>query len=127
VPELVLANMLAAEAEPNLKAHGLYGYSNINVDKNWVSRDVVGIDIGAAVMALENELRGGRLRRTWSRLPLMRRAKRRLRAAAESQRRTKAESKQPVCQKQHQRRQKPGQSQRRGHQAAQRTSASKLD
>jgi hypothetical protein len=80
VPELVLGNIKAAEAETQLKAHGRYGYSNINVDKNWVSHDVVGIDIGAAVMALENELYKQRMRTVWHKTAVMQRALRRLKA-----------------------------------------------
>ena len=41
-PELVLENLVAAA---HGEARGRYGYSNINVDRQWLSRDVVGIDL----------------------------------------------------------------------------------
>lgn len=80
VPELVLLNLEAAEHNSTLPGpiHGRYGYSNVNVDRNWISHDVVGIDLGAEVMALENMLNYGKVRLTWHRVPAMRRAVRRL-------------------------------------------------
>jgi hypothetical protein len=80
VPELVMLNLEAAERATGLPGpiHGRYGYSNVNLDRNWVSHDVVGIDMGAEVMALENMLQGGKVRQVWQKLPVMRRAVRRL-------------------------------------------------
>ena len=37
---------------------GRYGFSNVNVDRAWVGGDMVGIDAGAAVLALDNFLHG---------------------------------------------------------------------
>jgi hypothetical protein len=62
-PELVLENVRAAEAQSPYAVHGRYGYSNINIDREWCSRDVVGIDVGAAALAIDNFLYGGRVRR----------------------------------------------------------------
>jgi hypothetical protein len=77
-PALVQENISAAEALQDPKMHGRYGYSNINLDKNWVSRDVVGIDVGVAVMALDNVLSDGEVRKIWQTLPCARRAEARL-------------------------------------------------
>jgi hypothetical protein len=67
-PDLVLENVRAAEAQSRYPVHGRYGYSNINLDRDWCSRDVVGIDVGAATLALDNFLHGGRVRRTFHRV-----------------------------------------------------------
>lgn len=78
-PEHVLANVMAAE-EPQWKhLHGRYGYSNVNVDRNFVSRDVVGIDVGVALFGLDNTLHDGRVRKIFMRLQPVRRALRRIR------------------------------------------------
>jgi hypothetical protein len=83
-PDLVLANVKAAEEQKEPPMHGRYGFSNINLDKNWVSRDVVGIDVGVAVMALENMLDRDEVRKVWEALPSSKRAAERLAAAARS-------------------------------------------
>jgi hypothetical protein len=67
-PELVLENVGAVDKEARHAIHGRYGYSNINLDRYWVSRDVVGIDVGAAVLALDNFLNHGRVRRVFQQL-----------------------------------------------------------
>jgi hypothetical protein len=77
-PHLVLDNIKEAEALKSPQMHGRYGYSNINLDKNWVSRDVVGIDVGVAVMALENILDKNEVRKVWEELPSSKRAAERL-------------------------------------------------
>jgi hypothetical protein len=77
-PDLVLANVKEADALTSPQMHGRYGFSNINLDKNWVSSDVVGIDVGAAVMALENTLNNNEVRKVWQELPCSKRAAARL-------------------------------------------------
>ncbi|MBS1993842.1 MAG: hypothetical protein JSS83_25170 [Cyanobacteria bacterium SZAS LIN-3] len=73
-PAWVLKNVHEAEALKSPKIHGHYGYSNVNLDKNWVSRDVVGIDVGVAVMSLENLLYDNEVRKVWQELPSSKRA-----------------------------------------------------
>lgn len=77
-PELVVENVLEAAGEQQLQARGRYGFSNINVDRQWVSRDMVGIDAGAAVLALDNYLCEDRVRSTFCALPCIRRGMERL-------------------------------------------------
>lgn len=78
-PGLVIQNLRSAQSSKKLrKARGRYGYSNINIDRDWFSRDVVGIDVGAAVMSLENALYGNRVRSTFHRLALVKTALERL-------------------------------------------------
>jgi hypothetical protein len=64
-PELVLDNLRQAA---HFGALGRYGFSNINLDRNWMARDMVGIDAGATVLALDNFLEGDRVRRVFHRL-----------------------------------------------------------
>lgn len=78
-PEHVLANLMNAEEPQWKRLHGRYGYSNVNVDRNFVSRDVVGIDVGAALFALDNTLHNGRVRKVFMRVQPVRRALHRLR------------------------------------------------
>jgi hypothetical protein len=77
-PEDVLRNLHEAEHDRRLGAHGRYGLSNINLDRKWVGRDVVGIDVGAVVLALDNYLMGDRVRTVFHGLSCVRRAMRRL-------------------------------------------------
>lgn len=70
--DLVLANIDSAWRLPG--ALGRYGFSNINLDCNWVSQDVVGIDLGAAVIALDNVLHGDRIKKAFCALEPVRRA-----------------------------------------------------
>jgi hypothetical protein len=77
-PAAVLDNLLAAEDDPNLSLHGRYGFSNVNVDRGWVARDMVGIDAGAAVLALDNYLAEDRVRAVFGELPCVRRGLQRL-------------------------------------------------
>jgi hypothetical protein len=71
-PEGVLRNLHEARQEGTLL--GRYGFSNVNLGRNWVGRDMVGIDAGAAVLALDNYLMAGRVRETFHELPCVRRA-----------------------------------------------------
>lgn len=68
-PDLVLENVHAAEATTDLPLRGRYGYSNVHLDQAWVSRDLVGIDAGAAVLALDNYLMAERVRLVFNTLP----------------------------------------------------------
>ena len=77
-PEGVLDNLRQAQHEKGLNAWGRYGFSNVNVDRRWVGRDMVGIDAGAAVLALDNFLMGDRVREVFHRLPYVRRGLERL-------------------------------------------------
>jgi hypothetical protein len=69
----VLDNICAASREQGLRPHGRYGLSNINLDHGWVARDMVGIDAGAAVLAVDNCLMAERVRRVFHRLPCVQR------------------------------------------------------
>lgn len=71
-PGLVLHNMRATTRHRRMV--GRYGYSNVNLDRKWVSRDVVGIDVGAACMALDNALHRNRLPRLFARVEPVARA-----------------------------------------------------
>jgi hypothetical protein len=64
-PDLVLDNLLRARCDQELPVLGRYGFSNINLDRGWVGRDMVGIDAGAAVLALDNFLAAGRVRQVF--------------------------------------------------------------
>jgi len=66
-PGSVLQNLLEAQHERTLAARGRYGFSNVNLDRNWVSRDMVGIDAGAAVLAVDNYLVNNRVRQVFKR------------------------------------------------------------
>jgi hypothetical protein len=77
-PAAVLENLRQAERAADLPPRGRYGFSNVNVDRGWVSRDVVAIDLGAAVLALDNFLMAGRVRAVFHRLPCVRRGLQRL-------------------------------------------------
>jgi hypothetical protein len=58
------------EAQRNFPCiSGRYGFSNVNLDRGWVGQDIVGIDAGAAVLALDNCLESSRIRRIFHRLP----------------------------------------------------------
>jgi hypothetical protein len=61
-PDLVLDALDRAGADP-LAPLGRYGFSSINRDRVWVGPWMVGIDAGAAVVALENYLGDDRIRR----------------------------------------------------------------
>lgn len=76
--ESVLENVRQARHERTLNVLGRYGLSNLNLDRGWVGRDMVGIDAGAAVLALDNFLMENRVRETFHRLPCVREGLRRL-------------------------------------------------
>jgi hypothetical protein len=78
-PDAVLDNLHRAQADQALHPHGRYGFSGVNIDRGWVGRDMVGIDAGAAVLALDNFLHQGRVRAVFHGLPCVRRALERLR------------------------------------------------
>jgi hypothetical protein len=77
-PAATLQNLHEAERDLRLPARGRYGFSNINVDRDWVGSDMVGIDAGAAVLALDNFLHGGRVRSLFHQLPCVQRGLERL-------------------------------------------------
>jgi hypothetical protein len=72
-PDAVLENVLAARCDRERALLGRYGFSTVNVDCEWVGRDMVGIDAGAALLALDNVLAGGRVRATFHGLPCVQR------------------------------------------------------
>jgi hypothetical protein len=77
-PKSVLDNALRASklrlGPQKLEPLGKYGFSNINVDRLWISRDVVGIDIGAAIMSIDNYLNDNRVKQSFLRLGFVNRA-----------------------------------------------------
>jgi hypothetical protein len=77
-PKLVLDNVERAAklrlGPDKLEPLGKYGFSNINVDRRWISRDVVGIDIGAAIMSVDNYLHDNRVKQSFLRLGFVSRA-----------------------------------------------------
>ncbi len=78
-PGAVLENLREAEHDRRLSgARGRYGLSNVNLDRHWVGRDMVGIDAGAAVLALDNYLTADRVRAVFQGLPCVRRGMERL-------------------------------------------------
>ena len=64
-PAEVLENLERADRDITLGVRGRYGFSNVNRDRHWVGGDMVGIDAGAAVLALDNILMDGRVRRVF--------------------------------------------------------------
>jgi hypothetical protein len=77
-PAAVMENLHEAQHERRLTVAGRYGFSNLNLDRHWVSRDVVGIDLGAAVLALDNHLMDNRVRDVFGGLNCVRRGLERL-------------------------------------------------
>jgi hypothetical protein len=77
-PGPVLDNLRAAQHAPGPPLRGRYGFSPVNVDRGWVGRDMVGIDAGAAVLALDNYLMNDRVRTHFQSLPPVRRGLERL-------------------------------------------------
>ncbi len=69
----VLENVRQAQHECGSSPCGRYGLSNLNLDRGWVGRDMVGIDAGAAVLALDNYLMGNRVRETFHHLSCVQR------------------------------------------------------
>jgi hypothetical protein len=72
-PDLVLENLRAARRERHLRPLGRYGFSNVNLDRGWFARDMVAIDAGAAVLALDNYLVQDRVRGVFQTIPQVRR------------------------------------------------------
>lgn len=72
-PDLVLENLDRAAVESRWPLLGRYGYSNVNVDRNWIASDMVGIDAGALVLAFDNFLHHNRVRRFFHALPCVQR------------------------------------------------------
>jgi len=77
-PVEVLENLERAEHHPEFGLHGRYGFSAVNLDHHWVGQDMVGIDAGAAVLALDNYLMTDRVRRVFHALPCVEQGLRRL-------------------------------------------------
>jgi hypothetical protein len=77
-PQIVVQNLRQAGHDRQLGALGRYGFSSVNLDRRWVGRDMVGIDAGAAVLALDNYLMADRVRSVFHRLPCVQRAMARL-------------------------------------------------
>jgi hypothetical protein len=77
-PMLVLEQLERAREENRAAALGRYGFSSINLDRGWVGRDMVGIDAGAAVLALDNVLADNRIRQTFHQLQCVQQGLRRL-------------------------------------------------
>jgi hypothetical protein len=75
-PTGVLRNL--HEARRYRELLGRYGFSNLNLDRGWMARDMVGIDAGAAVLALDNYLMADRVRDVFHELPCVRRGLERL-------------------------------------------------
>jgi hypothetical protein len=73
LPHLVWENLDHAAHEHRWPIAGRYGFSNVNADRNWVSSDMVGIDAGAAVLALDNYLNGNRVRNVFHSIPCVQR------------------------------------------------------
>ncbi len=77
-PDEVIENVRSAMAGPGPSPSGRYGLSCLNQDRGWVARDMVGIDAGAAVLALENALTDDRVRAAFHGLPCVDRGLERL-------------------------------------------------
>jgi hypothetical protein len=56
----VLENLQQALCDRALGACGRYRLSSVNLDRGWVGPDMIGIDAGAAVLALDNLFTAGR-------------------------------------------------------------------
>ncbi len=72
-PDLVAENVGHALTEHRWNLLGRYGFSNVNVDRDWVAPDMVGIDAGALVLALDNYLHDQRVRGVFHSLPCVQR------------------------------------------------------
>jgi hypothetical protein len=77
-PANVVENLRNAENDSVFRSRGRYGFSNLNVDEKWVGRDMIGIDAGAAMLALDNYLMGDRIRTAFHSIPCVRQGLRRL-------------------------------------------------
>jgi hypothetical protein len=72
-PDLVLDNISRAAHDRRWSLPGRYGFSNVNTACGWVGADMVGIDAGAAVLALDNQLHGNRVRNVFHTISCVRR------------------------------------------------------
>lgn len=72
-PHLVWENLDRAVHERRWPILGHYGFSNVNIDRNWFGPDMVGIDAGAAVLALDNVLNVNRVRNVFHSIPCVQR------------------------------------------------------
>jgi hypothetical protein len=61
-PAAVLEQVQEALRDRALSACGRYGLSSVNLDRGWVGPDMIGIDAGAVVLALDNLLMANRVR-----------------------------------------------------------------
>ena len=77
-PDAVLDNVRAAMAGDRPSPLGRYGLSCVNDDRAWIARDMVGIDSGAAALALDNVLMEDRVRTVFHELPCVRKGLERL-------------------------------------------------
>ncbi|MCS6851498.1 MAG: hypothetical protein NZ700_10075 [Gemmataceae bacterium] len=68
-PGSVLENVHVARCDTRYTLLGRYGFSNVNLDRDWTSRDMVGIDAGAAVLGLDNFLFANRVRSVFHSIP----------------------------------------------------------
>jgi hypothetical protein len=72
-PDLVWENLDRAACEKRWPLLGRYGFSNVNADSHWFGYDMVGIDAGAAVLALDNYLNESRVRNVFHTIPYVQR------------------------------------------------------
>jgi hypothetical protein len=72
-PDLVWENVDRASHEQRWPLLGRYGFSNVNADFDWFGSDMVGIDAGAAVLALDNYLNENRVRNVFHSIPYVQR------------------------------------------------------
>lgn len=68
-PDEVLENVYQAQHDRRNIIRGAYGFSNVNLDRGWIAGDMVGIDAGAAALALDNFLMNGRVRSVFHAIP----------------------------------------------------------
>jgi hypothetical protein len=71
-PSRVWENVFQAERD-SPRMRGRYGFGNVNLDCDWVGKEMVGIDAGAAALALDNCLFTSRIRRVFHRVAVVRR------------------------------------------------------
>ncbi|MGH7171686.1 MAG: glucoamylase family protein, partial [Gemmataceae bacterium] len=72
-PDRVWDNIHRASRDRCGTLLGRYGFSNVNVDRHWIGSDMVGIDAGAVVLALDNYLNDNRVRNVFHAIPCVQR------------------------------------------------------
>lgn len=72
-PSLVWENLHRANSDRRVTLLGRYGFSNVNLDRQWIGSDMVGIDAGSAMLALDNYLNGNRVRSVFHSIPCVQR------------------------------------------------------